>query len=103
MIRGWRWVLLATAAAWGAALAYSTVAARVLYGDGALYVLFHLLTPHRFNDYDFQRTFASVISQAPILFGQRMGLDSVAAYAALYSFGIFVIPAMTMVTALFLA
>ncbi len=93
----------ATAAAWGAALAYSTATARVLYGDGAWFVLTHLLTPYRFNDYDFQRTFASVISQAPVLFGQRLGLDSVAAYTALYSFGIFVLPAVTMVIALVLA
>jgi hypothetical protein len=103
MTRTWRWVLFATAALWGAALAYSTASARVLYGDGAFYVLFHLTKPHRFNDYDFQRTFASLISQAPVLFGQRTGLDSVAAFAALYSFGIFVIPAIAMVAALFLA
>ncbi len=103
MIRGSRWVPWAAAGAWGAALACSTVAARVLYGDGAYYVLLNMIKPHRFNDYDFQRTFASIISQAPVLFGQRLGLDSVAAYAALYSFGIFVIPAAMMVVALFLA
>lgn len=102
-LQGWRWVLYATAAAWGAALVYSTATARVLYGDGAWFVLTHLLTPHRFNNYDFQRTFASVISQAPVLFGQRLGLDSVAAYAALYTFGIYVLPAVAMVIALGLA
>lgn len=96
-------MLYAAAAAWGAALTYSTATARVLYADGAYFVLNHLLTPHRFNDYDFQRTFASAISQAPVLFGQRLGFDSVAAYAALYSFGIFVLPAVAMVIALVLA
>lgn len=88
-------MLYAIAAPWGVALAYSIATARVLYGDGAWFVLTHLLTPYRFNDYDFQRTFASVISQAPFLFGQRLGLDSVAAYIALYAFGIFVLPAVT--------
>jgi hypothetical protein len=96
-------VLLAAAGAWSATLAYSTASARVIYGDGAWCLLVHLLTPHRFNDYDFQRTFARLISQAPVLFGQRVGVDSVAGYAALYSFGIFVIPAICMVLALYLA
>lgn len=88
---------------WAAALVFAAASARVLYGDGAWYVLVHLITPNRFNDYDFQRTFASLISQAPVLFGQRMGVDSVAVYAALYAFGIFVIPAVAMFTALVLA
>lgn len=103
ILQGWRSVLYATALAWGAALAYSTATARVLYGDGAWFLLIHLLTPHHFNDYDFQRTFASMISQAPILLGQRLGFDSVASYAALYSFGIFALPAVTMFIALVLA
>jgi len=103
MIGHWRWVLLAVAVAWGVAIAYSTATARVLYGDGSWSVLQHLLTPLRFNDYDVQRSFASFITQAPILFGQRIGVDSVFAYAALYSFGIFVIPAVAMVIALSLA
>jgi MFS family permease len=85
------------------ALAYSTLAGRALYADGAWYVLVHLLTPHRFNDYDPQRSFASYITQAPILFGQRFGVDSVAIYAALYSIGVFVIPALAMLVALFLS
>ncbi len=89
--------------AWGGALAYSSLAGRSMYGDGAWYVLVHLQTPFRFNDYDFQRSFASFISQAPILFGQRMGLDSSASYAALYSVGAFVFPAAAMLTALFLS
>lgn len=79
------------------------MAARVLYGDGAWYVLVHLLTRYRFNDYDFQRSFASYISQSPILFGQRLGLEPVAVYAALYSLGIFVFPALAMLAALFLS
>ncbi|HYC36887.1 MAG TPA: hypothetical protein VEC19_10725 [Usitatibacter sp.] len=96
-------VAAAAVAAWGAALAYSTLAGRVMYGDGAWYVLVHLITPHRFNDYDFQRSFASFVSQAPMLFGQRAGLESASAYVMLYSFGALVIPAMLMMAALVLA
>lgn len=103
MARGWRLVVLAATAAWGAALAYSTFAARVLYGDGAWYVLVHLQNPLRFNDYDAQRSFASFISQAPVLLGQRLGLESVASYAALYSVGVFVLPAAAMLAALVLS
>jgi hypothetical protein len=96
-------VLAAIAIAWAAALAYSAAIGRVLYGDGALYVLVNLLNPHRFNDYDFQRTFASVISQAPVLLGEKLGLQSVASYAALYGFGIYAIPAIAMLAALWLS
>ena len=94
------WVIVVIVAGWGAALTYSAATARSLYGDGAWFVLQHLLSPHHFNDYDTQRTFASLISQTPILFGQRLGFDSVASYAALYSFGVFAIPALLMVAAL---
>lgn len=103
IFQGWKLVLFAATTAWGVALVYSTLTARVLYGDGAWFLLTHLITPHRFNDYDFQRTFASMISQSPILLGQRLGFDSVAAYAALYALGIFVLPSVMMVIALFLA
>lgn len=89
--------------AWAAALAYSTAVGRVMYGDGAWYVLVHLITPHRFNDYDSQRSFASFVSQAPMLFGQRVGLESASAYVVLYSFGALVIPAIAMMVALGLA
>jgi hypothetical protein len=102
-MRAARWVPFAATAAWGAALAYSTAAARVLYGDGAWFLLVHLVTPHRFNDYDMQRTHASLLTQAPILFGQRFGLNKVAEYAALYAFGVFWIPAAAMAAALFLS
>lgn len=98
-----RWVIGAAAALWGAALAWSAAAGRVLYADGAWYVLVHLFNPHRFNDYDFQRSFASFVSQAPMLFAQRFGAEKVAVYAALYSFGTFWIPAIAMLAALVLA
>jgi hypothetical protein len=91
------------AVAWLAALAASTATGRAMYGDGAYYVLVHLVTPHRFNDYDFQRSFASFVSQSPILLGQRLGLQGAAAYAALYGVGAFVFPALAMIAALFLA
>lgn len=96
-------VLLGIAIAWLAALAFSTLAARVLYADGAYYVLLNLVTPFRFNDYDAQRTFASFLTQAPVLFGQKMGIDSVSAYAALYAIGCFALPAAAMLVSLFLA
>ena len=102
-LRDWRVVVGLAAAGWGGALAYSTASARALYGDGAWYVLVHLMTPFRFNDFDSQRSFASYLSQAPMLFGQRLGLEPVAGYAALYSLGIFVLPATLLLTALFLA
>jgi len=88
---------------WALALAYASLKGRVLYGDGAWYVLVHLLTPQRFNDYDFQRTFASVITQAPVLLGQRLGIERVSVYAALYSFGVFVVPAIAMMIGLWLS
>ncbi|HUF80599.1 MAG TPA: hypothetical protein VMN03_05630 [Burkholderiales bacterium] len=103
MLRLGRMVVWIVVGAWIAALAYSTLSARVLYGDGAWYVLVHLLNPHRFNDYDFQRSFASIISQAPILLGQRLGVDRVPAYATLYSLGIFIFPAIASMFAAFLA
>jgi hypothetical protein len=103
MTRAARWVPVAIMAAWAAALVCSTAAARVLYGDGAWFVLVHLVTPHRFDDYDIQRTFGSLISQAPVLFGQRIGLASVADHAALYAFGVYWIPAFAMGVALWIA
>lgn len=102
-MRDWRLAVLPAIAAWAGALAYSSAAGRVMYGDGAWYVLVHLITPHRFNDYDFQRSFASFISQSPVLFGQRLGVDSVSVFAALYSFGALVIPAIALMASLVLA
>ena len=94
-------MFVVAAVAWGGALAYSALAARVLYGDGSFYVLAHLLKPHRFNDYDSQRSFASFITQAPMLLAQRFGVDMVAWYAIFYSVGVFVFPALAMLAALF--
>ena len=101
-IGGWHAVFTIATLAWGLALTYSTLTGRVLYADGAFYVLVHLFTPNRFNDYDTQRSFASFISQAPILFGQRLGVDTASSYAALYSVGVFVFPAAAFLAALFL-
>lgn len=94
-------VVLVFAAAWTLALVYSSISARALYADGAFAVLNSLVSPGRFNDYDAQRTFASFITQAPMLFGQRMGFNSIATYAFLYSLGLFVFPAILMIWALF--
>lgn len=73
-----------------------------MYGDGGWFLLTHLMTPFRFNDYDRQRSFASFVTQAPVLFGQRMGFEDVASFAALYSAGTFVLPALIMMLSLFL-
>lgn len=90
------------AVAWIFALIYSSISARALYADGAFTVLGSFLTPNRFHDYDAQRTFASFIIQAPLLFGQRMGFDGVYSYAILYSLGLFVLPAFLMIWALYI-
>ena len=87
---------------WIFALIYSSISARALYADGAYAVLNSFLTPNRFDDYDAQRTFASFIIQAPLLFGQRMGFDGVYSYAILYSLGLFVFPALLMIWALYI-
>src|ERR1700682_6604116 len=100
---GWKAVFGVYVLGWLACLAASALTARVLYADGAWFVLIHLLNPHHFNDYDSQRSFASFITQAPILFGQRIGVASVAAYAVLYSIGGFVLPASLFLFSLLLA
>jgi hypothetical protein len=89
--------------AWLGSQLMAAALARSLYGDGGWYVLIHLLTPHQFNDYDFHRSFASFMTQAPLLLGQRLGAESVASYAALYSLGTFVFPAALFIYALYLA
>lgn len=91
-----RWMVPAAASLWAAALLYSTLAARSLYADGALYVLIHFQNPHRFDDYDLQRTFATYLTQAPILLAERLGVERVSVYAAAYSLGLFVLPAAAM-------
>lgn len=101
--RDWRLPFLLVVLGWSAALAFSTFSARVLFGDGALYVLVNLQQPSRFNDYDFQRTFASLIAQAPVLLGQRIGVREVEDFAALYSLGVFGVPAAAMIAALYLS
>jgi hypothetical protein len=98
-----RTVLAGVALGWAIALAYAALAGRSLYGDGGWFVLVHLVTPFHFNDYDFQRSFASFVSQAPILLGQRLGLGGAADYAALYTVGAFAIPAAALWSALAVA
>jgi hypothetical protein len=88
---------------WAFALIYSSISGRVMYGDGAWFLLQLLSSPHRFFDYDSQRTFSSLISQAPVLLGQRFGVSDVTSYAALYSFGVFAIPAIIMMIATYLS
>src|SRR6185437_11832417 len=49
------------------------------------------------------RSFASFITQTPILVGERFGVKNVSAYAALYSVGIQLLPAVLFLTALSLS
>ncbi len=99
----WRIAFLICAASWGGALLYSSLSSRALYADGALYVLIHFQHPYQFDDYDSHRSFASFIAQSPLLAAQRFGAAGVASYAAMYSLGAFVFPALCMLTALFLS
>lgn len=98
-----RMVLALAIGAWLLALLYSALSGRVMYADGAYYVMVHLQSFHRFDDYDLNRSFASYISQAPILLGQKLGFDRVATFAALYSVGAIAIPALAMMAALVLS
>src|SRR5258708_10137351 len=99
----WRIAFLICAASWGGALLYSSLSSRALYADGALYVLIHFQHPYQFDDYDSHRSFASFIAQSPLLAAQRFGAAGVASYAAMYSLGAFLFPALCMLTALFLS
>lgn len=95
--------LFSFAGLWLLALAYSVFSGRALFADGSYGLLLLLTQPFQFNDYDSLRTFASFIWQAPVLLGQRLGVDSVSWYAALFSVGIFVLPAFAMLLALYLS
>ena len=93
MTRRLRLVLGIAIATWAAALLYAALAGRVLYADGAYYVMVHFQNWFRFDDYDWHRSFANFIAQGPILLGQKLGADRVATYAALYFAGAIAIPA----------
>lgn len=96
-------VLTIFCAGWFVCLAASAAVCRSLYGDGAWVVLSELANPLHYNDYDFHRSFASYITQTPLLLGERMGMRNVTAYAALYTLGIEALPAALFVFALFIA
>src|SRR6187551_1095431 len=57
-----------------ACIGVACIVCRSLYGDGAYVVLGRLLRPMRFDDYDYHRSFASFIGQAPLFLGQRLGI-----------------------------
>jgi hypothetical protein len=88
-----RRVMLTITAGWSVCLVVTAFVARVLYADGGLFVLTHLLNPYRFNDYDPNRTISSILTQAPILVGQQLGVEDVVTYAALYAMGTSALPA----------
>jgi hypothetical protein len=87
---------------WLACLGVSAAVCRGLYADGAYAVLGLLQTP-RYIDYDAHRSFASYITQTPILLGERFGVQKVPAYAALYTAGDYLPPALLFLAALALA
>lgn len=103
------WALNANAAVlvvlvgWSICLAISVSTARVLYADGSHFLLSHLLRPNVFNNYDRNRLFASLITQAPLLIGDHLHVQTVSTYAALYSLGTFVLPAAGFIFSFYLA
>jgi hypothetical protein len=76
---------------------------RSLYADGAYAVLELLRAPGHYIDYDVHRSFASYVTQTPVLAGQWLGFEQVAVYAALYTAGVHALPAVLLLTALTLA
>jgi hypothetical protein len=88
---------------WGLCLLVSALVCRSLYADGAYAVLELLRAPGHYIDYDAHRSFASYVTQTPVLIGQWLGVAQVAAYAALYTAGVHALPAMLFLTALSLA
>lgn len=63
----------------------------------------HPRLPLCFDDYDDHCSFASFISQAPILLGPRLNFDRVVSYSALYHVGAIGIPAASFMVALVLS
>jgi len=88
---------------WGVCLLISALVCRSLYADGAYAVLELLRAPGRYIDYDAHRSFASYLTQTPVLIGQWLGVDQVPGYAALYTAGVHAFPALLFLTALSLA
>jgi hypothetical protein len=90
-------------AGWLACLALSASVCRALYADGGYAVLGLLKIPRQYIDFDAHRSFASYITQTPILLGERLGIHKVPVYAGLYTLGDFVPPAVLFLVALTLA
>ena len=88
---------------WGLCLLVSALVCRSLYADGAYAVLELLRAPGHYIDYDAHRSFASYVTQTPVLIGQWLGVEQVAVYAALYAAGVYALPAVLFLTALSLA
>lgn len=84
-------------------MVYGVLSGRMLLGDGALFLLSYLQHPGYFQIIEPKRTFTLIMHQAPVLLGQRIGLTSIASFAALYSFAVLVIPAVLMLLSFYLA
>ena len=98
-----RAVLVVFWAGWLMCLILAAVVCRSLYGDGGYVVLGQLGGGLHYIDYDAHRSFASYITQTPVLLGQRLGAERVPTYAALYMAGVYLVPALLLLTALSLA
>ena len=86
-----------------ACVAVACIVCRVFYADGAYVVLGLLLTPMRYNDYDFHRSFASFIGQTPVFLGERLGIENVSAYGGLYGFAVGGLPLILYIVGLAIA
>lgn len=86
---------------WAVVLLFSLMSGRVMYGDGAFF-LHTLLLKSKFELYDPQRSFASLITQAPVLLGIRVHFNGIAIYALLYQIGNFIFPALLMCGGLYI-
>lgn len=94
--------LITSAGLWSGATAYAVVTARTLYADTAWILLSILANPGRFLEWDSYRAFVGLIYQAPVLLGQRLGVNAVSIYAALYSIGTLVVPTVAFLLALYI-
>ena len=87
-------------AGWASSLLVAMYVCRGLYGDGAYALLQLLQHPARYIDYDAHRSFASFLTQTPILVAQRLGATRVSTYAASYTLGAHALPAALLLVAL---
>ncbi len=69
----------------------SIASKNALFGDGGLWVL-EMLTQDKFMDFDWPRRFVNYLTQAPMVFGMRLGVREVSKLVYLLSFGQVFVP-----------